>query len=156
MKFADLFNNFIAKNKDYIVKYELIQEGAKSDGRVKKVYAFWINPDGVNSGIANIQYRVVSFWVFDEGEDDESAYFEGGEPKFAPITSKKSFSQLLNEYLAGLKSSGELRGAVVISTDENLQNAVIDGFVEDNGVLVEKKYLVEYDGTKWTKSEISS
>jgi len=99
------------------LKYDIVgTERQTADPRWYQVEVMDIVGDELKQG-------KVAFWVLNEGEANEAAYWHGAEPK--PILPPPSgFSVDVQQYITDKINDGTIRLAVIESTDEARERAV--------------------------------
>ena len=97
--------------------------------------------------------RNVGFYVADEGEEAEVAYWHGSEPK--PSAPSKSFQQSVLEHLSSLVTAGTVEGAVIRAVDAVNRTATVAVWVTGTGGVALKEFFVDKDEqSKWRRREI--
>jgi len=85
----------------------------------------------------------IPFYVENEGEADEAAYWSPSEPKPDPVT---GFTQEVNDYIKGVIDAGQIEGAFIEAIDEVKEIAIARIIMND---LTEQRRFVDRktDGT---------
>jgi len=144
MEWKELFESWLDKNKDVIVRVEELADSAvKPAERVKKNIAVWFKSgDGVS-------YRIVHVWVFKPNTESEEAYWEGGEPVLVPPTTTppETFRDKAVKTLEELVRKGEIETFSLESVDESAKNAVATTYKESAGAIQKvEKLIYEREG----------
>jgi len=142
MKWKELFDAWLDKNKDMIVRTEPLADSAVSAERLKKNIAVWFKTgDGVS-------YRVVHAWVFNPNSEKEEAYWEEGEPVLTTApTPPETFRDSAIKTLEDLVKKGEIETFSLESVDEVAKNAVAMTYKESAGAIQKvEKLIYEKEG----------
>ena len=144
MKWKELFDAWLDKNKGVIVRVEELADSAvKPAERVKKNIAVWFKSgDGVS-------YRIVHAWVFKPNTESEEAYWEGGEPVLVPPTTTppETFRDKAVKTLEDLVKKGEIETFSLESVDESAKNAVATTYKESADAIQKvEKLIYEKEG----------
>ena len=144
MKWKELFESWLDKNKDVIVRVEELADSAvKPAERVKKNIAVWFKSgDGVS-------YRIVHAWVFNPNTESEEAYWEGGEPVLVPPTTTppETFRDKAVKMLEELVKKGEIETFSLTIVDESAKNAVATTYKESADAIQKvEKLIYEKEG----------
>ena len=144
MKWKELFESWLDKNKDVIVRVEELADSAvKPAERVKKNIAVWFKSgDGVS-------YRIVHAWVFNPNTESEEAYWEGGEPVLVPPTTTppETFRDKAVKTLEELVKKGEIETFSLTIVDESAKNAVATTYKESADAIQKvEKLIYEKEG----------
>lgn len=84
----------------------------------------------------------VAFWVENEGEVDEKACWQGGEPKPERV---ERFDAKLQIYLDSKIADGTVEGAFIEESNAELENAIVRAIMDESGTLVEKRLFLDRD-----------
>ena len=145
MKWKDLYEAWLDKNKGVIVRVEELADSAvKPAERVKKNIAVWFKSgDGVS-------YRIVHAWVFNPNTEKEEAYWEGGEPVLVPPTTTppETFRDSAIKTLEELVKKGEIETFSLTSVDESAKNAVAMTYKESADAIQKVEKLIYEKGGK--------
>ncbi|RLI87611.1 MAG: hypothetical protein DRP01_01260 [Archaeoglobales archaeon] len=138
MKWKELFDEWLSKNKDVIVRTEGLADSAVSSERLKKNVAVWYkNGDAV-------VYRVIHAWVFNPQTETEEAFWEGSEPI---LTSANTFRAAAVKKLEELKTAGTIIAYRIESVDESARIAFAYTYTKTTeGVREERVLIVETEG----------
>ena len=99
------------------LKYDVVGEPRQTnDSRWYQVEVMDMDGDVLKQG-------KVTFWVLDEGESTEVAYWHGTEPK-PTLPTPSGFSVDVQQYITDRINDGTIRLAVIESTDEARERAV--------------------------------
>jgi len=143
VKWKELFESWLDKNKDAIVRVEELADSAvKPAERVRKNIAVWFKSgDGVS-------YRIVHAWVFNPNTEQEEAYWEGGEPVLVPPTTPpETFRDSAIKTLEELVKKGEIETFSLTSVDESAKNAVAMTYKESADAIQKvEKLIYEKEG----------
>lgn len=115
-------------------------------------------PDGVNRYRVNlkiqtsegaINYKNEAYYVEDEGEAGETAYWENSEP--FKVNNVVSFSSQVYNKIAQAVTAGQIKGAIVDKSDETSKTAQVTAYKTDPN-SAQKVVIVNYmvrdnDGT---------
>ena len=85
----------------------------------------------------------VSFYVVDEGEPTEAAYWQSGEPKPAP--GPTPFQAELAAWLDTLVAADTILFYSIVGTVPNVERARVNVVLEETGTYVERKFGVYKD-----------
>jgi len=110
----------------------------------------YFDADGVQATKGNL-----GFYVLDEGEPNEAAYWDRREPKPTPPTPVPTFQQRLQEHLTALISAGTIEGGTIQTVDAVNKTATVSVWLESDGSIIEKRFFIDKDseGT-WRRREI--
>jgi len=145
MKWKDLYEAWLDKNKGVIVRVEELADSAvKPAERVKKNIAVWFKSGN------GISYRIVHVWVFNPNTESEEAYWEGGEPVLVPPTTTppETFRDKAVKTLEDLVKKGEIETFSLESVDESAKNAVATTYKESADAIQKVEKLIYEKGGK--------
>ena len=84
----------------------------------------------------------LAFYVENEGEVDEAAYWSPKEPK---PTQVESFDAKAQAYLNTKIADGTVEGAFIIESNSKCENATVKVIIDNSGTLEEKTLLLDKD-----------
>ena len=96
--------------------------------------------DKINDSLRD---TTIAFYVENEGEGGEVAYWSPSEPKPTPVT---GFALEVSNYIQAKITDGTIEGGFVNSVDNAKEIAYGTAIVDVSGDLQEKKILVDKDG----------
>jgi len=98
----------------------------------------------------------VGFYVADEGEPSETAYWDRSEPKPpAPPTPPPTFQQLLQAHLTSLIGAGTIEGGTIQALDDVNQTATVSVWIASGESIVLKEFFIDKDAQdSWQRREI--
>ena len=101
--------------------------------------------------------RNVGFYVADEGEATEEAFWHGSEPKPTPSTPTPTFQQRLQEHISALISAGTIEGGTIQVVDAVNKTAVASVWIESGGNIILKQFFINKNAQdNWQRREIIS
>ena len=100
----------------------------------------------------------IGFYVVDENEPGETAYWSRSEPKpSAPPTPPPTFQHLLQEYLTSLIEAGTIEGGTIQALDTVNDTATVAVWLASGENIVLKQFFIDKDPEgPWRRREIVS
>ncbi len=146
MKKQDLLN-FVQNKYTSVLKLEHIE----NIGNVSWYLAHYFDTDGEQATKGNL-----GFYVVDEGEPSEAAYWDRREPKpAAPPALPLTFQQHLQEHLTTLIGAGTIEGGSIQVVDAVNKTAVVSIWLEDGASIILKQFFIDKDeADSWRRREI--